>query len=506
MNVHFERWVVMEKDHKQTPFFTKLFEYATSNTISHDVPGHKLGHIQSDLLDVAGNMLYKLDANAPRGLDNLNRPTGVIMEAAELMADAFGGDKAYFLTGGTTMGILAMIMSVCRAKEKIILPRNVHKSAINALILSGAVPVFVKPAIDTELGIANHMAYEDVEKAILDNPEAKAVFVINPTYFGVTSDLKAIVELAHERDMMVICDEAHGSHLPFSPELPQSSMEAGADMSSCSLHKTVGSLTQSSIIISQGSRVDHVRLRSTINMIQSTSPSSLLLASLDVARKTMALEGEQTIPKIIDMARKTRDRINKIPGIKAIDDKYFIQNGAYDYDETKLIVKVSDLGLTGFDVYKELFDEHKIQMELAETHLILAVLSIGTRQEDLDALVTALWALSDKYLPMKLRPIIPKVKFSYPEAYTRPREAYHAPKKYVPLYQALDEIAAESIMIYPPGIPIVIPGEIISQDILDDFEFYQKSGSVILSDTEGGYIKIIDKEYWDKWSEIYEDE
>ena len=496
----------LEKDHKETPFFTKLLEYANSGTIQHDVPGHKLGHIKSDLLDVVGPMMFKLDANAPRGLDNLNRPTGVIKEAAELMADAFGAEKAYFLTGGTTMGILAMIMSVCRAKEKIILPRNVHKSAINALILSGAVPIFVKPQIDSELGIANHMNYADVERAILDNPDAKAVFVINPTYFGVTSDLKAIVELAHERDIMVICDEAHGSHLPFSSELPQSSMEAGADMSSCSLHKTVGSLTQSSILIAQGPRVDHIRLRSTINMIQSTSPSSLLLASLDVARKEMALEGDQLIPKIIEMARRCRSQINLIPGIKAVDDHYFISHGAYDYDETKLIIKVSDLGLTGFDVYKELFDEHQIQLELAETHLILAVLSIGTRQEDLDGLVRALKILSDKYLPMKLRPLEPKVKYSYPEAYTRPREAYHAPKKYVPYDQSLDEIAAESIMIYPPGIPIVIPGEVISQDILDDFEFYQKSGSVILSDTEGGYIKIIDKEYWEKWSEIYEDE
>ena len=233
----------MEKDHQLTPFFTKLAEYADSGTVSHDVPGHKLGQIPNEMLDYAGPKMFKLDSNAPRGLDNLNRPTGVIKEAAELMADAFGAEKAYFLTGGTTMGILAMIMSVCRAKEKIILPRNVHKSAINALILSGAVPVFVQPYIDENLGIANHMDFADVEKAILDNPEAKAVFVINPTYFGVASDLKRIVDLAHEKEMMVLVDEAHGSHLPFSHLLPMSSMEAGADMRSCSLHNTVGSLT-----------------------------------------------------------------------------------------------------------------------------------------------------------------------------------------------------------------------------------------------------------------------
>ncbi len=496
----------MEKNHELTPFYTKLLEYAESDTVCHDVPGHKLGALDNDMILYAGNHMFKLDANAPRGLDNLNRPTGVIKEAAELMADAFLAEKAYFLTGGTTMGILAMIMSSCRAKEKIILPRNVHKSAINALILSGAVPIFVKPYLDDELGIANHMEYDEVEKAILDNPDAKAVFVINPTYFGVTSDLKKIVEFAHSKDMMVLVDEAHGSHLPFSALLPGSSMEAGADMSSCSLHKTVGSLTQSSILITQGASVDHIRLRSTINMIQSTSPSSLLLASLDVARKHIYFEGPKQIPILIKMAKDTRDRINKIKGLKAVDDKYFLKKHAYDYDETKIIVKVSGLGVTGFDVYKEMFDEHHIQVELAETHLILAVLSIGTQQKDLDALVNALKIISDKYAPMNLPALLPKIKYSYPEAYTRPREAYHAPKKYVPLNQAVDEIAAESVMIYPPGIPIVIPGELISQDILDDLDFYQRSGSVILSDTEGGYIKIIDKEYWDKWSELYEDE
>lgn len=491
----------MEKDHRHTPFYTKLLEYANSQPTPLDVPGHKLGSLHNDLMDQVGDMVYKLDANAPRGLDNLNRPTGVIKEAAELMADAFGAEKAYFLTGGTTMGILAMIMSVCGAKEKIILPRNVHKSAINALILSGAVPIFVKPYLDQELGIANHMDYQEVEKAILEHPDAKAVFVINPTYFGVASDLKGIVELAHAKDMLVLVDEAHGSHLPFSSLLPQSSMEAGADMSSCSLHKTVGSLTQSSILITQGPRVDHIRLRSTINMIQSTSPSSLLLASLDVARKMFYFEGPTQIPKLIEMAHQTRERINQINGLKAMETSYFLRHKAFDYDETKIIVKVSELGLTGFDVYKALFDEYNVQLELAETHLILAVLSIGTKQKDLDRLVEALQHLSDKYVPMQLSPLQPKIKYVYPEAYTRPREAYHAPKKYVQINQAVDEIAAESIMIYPPGIPIVIPGEIISQDILDDLDFYQKQGSIILSDTEGGFIKIIDKEYWMKWEE-----
>ena len=246
----------MGKEQEKTPFYTKLLAYAQSDTVSHDVPGHKLGQVPNDMMDYAGHEMYRLDANAPRGLDNLNKPKTVLKEAAKLMADAFSAEKAYFLTGGTTMGILSMIMSTCRAKEKIIMPRNVHKSAINALILSGSIPVFVKPQLDDYLGIANHMPFEEVKKAIEENPDAKAIFVINPTYFGVASDLKEIILLAHAHDMLVLVDEAHGSHLKFSKELPVSAMQAGADMTACSLHKTSGSLTQSSILLTKGKRVD----------------------------------------------------------------------------------------------------------------------------------------------------------------------------------------------------------------------------------------------------------
>ena len=487
----------MNEKQKETPFFTKLMAYANSETISHDVPGHKLGQIENEMLDFVGVNLFKLDANAPRGLDNLNKPKTVIKEAANLMASAFGADKAYFLTGGTTMGILAMILSVCRAKEKIILPRNVHKSAINGLILSGAIPVFLRPEIDNDLGIANQVSFEEYEQVINENKDAKAVFIINPTYFGVTTDIKRIVKLAHDNNMLVLVDEAHGSHFKFSKDLPISGMKAGADMASCSLHKTVGSLTQSSVLLTKGKNIDHVRLRSTINMIQSTSPSSLLLASLDVARKTIYFKGPKLLPEVINMAKKARKEIDKIPGISAVHKKHFIDNGAANYDQTKLIIKVSSLGITGFQAYKELFDDYHIQLELAETHLILAVLSIGTKQKDIDALVNGLRELSKTYYG-KAKPLKHPIIYTKPELFTRPREAYHAPKKYIRFKDSLNSIAAESIMIYPPGIPILIPGEVITKKVLKDLEFYQKSGSVILSDTDRGYVKVIDMDLWDK--------
>ena len=309
----------MDERQNQTPFFSKLREYAIGDTIPFDVPGHKLGRLPNDMEEFTGVHTFLLDSNAPLGLDTLSKPTGVIKEAEKLMAEACNADKAYFLTNGTTVGILAMIMASVRAKEKIILPRNVHKSAINALILSGAMPVFIKPDIDLELGIANGVSVKSVKKAIEANPDAKAVFIINPTYFGMTSDLHEIVRIAHEHDMLVLVDEAHGSQFYFSSRLPYTAMEANADISASSMHKTAGSLTQSSILLSKGERVDSIRLRSTLNMLQSTSPSSLLLASLDVARKTMVLEGETRISKTLDLAHKYSQKIKAISGIQVVD-------------------------------------------------------------------------------------------------------------------------------------------------------------------------------------------
>ncbi|CCV63724.1 Lysine decarboxylase [Alteracholeplasma palmae J233] len=483
----------------ETPFFTKLKEYAESDTVPLDVPGHKLRNIEDDFLKYIGNNALRLDSNAPRGLDNLSKPKGVIKEAEALMADAFKATHAHFLVNGTTQGILAMIMATCRAKEKIILPRNVHKSVINALILSGAIPIFILPELDEDLGIANQISFSALEKTILEHPDAKAVFIINPTYFGVTADLEKIVNLAHENDMLVLVDEAHGAHFSFNDKLPLSAMEANADIASCSLHKTVGSLTQSSILLTKGDRIDQERLKSTLNMIQTTSPSSLLMASLDVSRKTIYQHGQKSFDHLLSMLDKTRENLNQIPNVKAFAKDYFIDRGYKDYDQTKLIIKVSEMGLTGFEVYQILSDVYHIQLELAETHLVLAVLSMGTRQEDLDRLTYALKELSDQHKGKEALEF--EIIKRLPETYIRPRDAYHAPKKLVLLEEAIGEVSAESLMIYPPGIPLVIPGEIIDKQVIEDLNFYEKQGSVILSDTKAGYIKVVDKEEWEKWSE-----
>ncbi|MCR1809127.1 aminotransferase class I/II-fold pyridoxal phosphate-dependent enzyme [Haploplasma modicum] len=478
-------------DQSKTPYFKKIKEYGLSNQTQLDVPGHKLGNINNEFREFVGENVFLIDANAPRGLDNLAKPNGVIKEALELAADAFNADNAYFLVNGTSQGIIAMIMSAVRANEKIIIPRNVHKSAINGLILSGAMPVFIKPHMDSELGIANGIILSELRETILENPDAKAVFVINPTYFGVVSNLKEIVKLAHEYDMMVLVDEAHGAHFGFHEDLPLSAMEAGADMSAVSVHKTLGSLTQTSILLTKGDLVSNNRVRSTLNILQTTSPSSIFMASLDTARSYMALNGREKLDDLIKLASWARDEINKIRGFKAITEDYIYNHKGYGYDPTKIMVKVSDLGITGFDAYNILSKESNVQVELAETNLVLAVLSIATTKEDLENFILGLKNLKKHKKKTEIRQ---KIRFTYPEVFDRPREAYHAYKKFVKIEDSLNEVSAESIMVYPPGIPLLIPGEIINEDILDDLNFYLDQGSTILSDTKNGYIRVIDQD------------
>lgn len=485
-----------------TPFFSEMKKYIESDPTCFDVPGHKMGNFDNDLEEYAGKTLYKLDVNAPIGLDNLYHPHGVIKEAEDLLADLYNVDEALFSINGTTGGIMTMIIGTIDAKEKIILPRNVHKSIINSLILSGAYPIFVMPDTDPETGIANGVKIDNYIKAMDENPDAKAVFVINPTYFGVTSNIKKLAKEAHERNMIVIADEAHGSHLYFHEDLPLGAMAAGADISSVSLHKTFGSLTQSSAILINKERINVSRIKKVYAMLSSTSPNHILLASIDVARKRMALDGHKLLSNTLDLARKTRERINKIRGFHCLDKSYLDGNGRFDIDETKLVINTSEVGLFGFEIFKLMREIENVQMELGEISELLAIFTIGTTQKDADRLVEGLQKISDKYYDITDIKTIPHFSYSFPKLIVRPREAFHAPSKVISLDDAVGEISAESIMIYPPGIPLAIPGEIITQNAIDLLHFYEKEGGVVLSDSPDGYIKVLDQDKWYLGSEL----
>lgn len=487
-----------DSNQDQTPFLDALIAYKNSNPTPFDVPGHKMGSFQTDLSRKISEDFSTYDANAPLGLDNLYNAKGVIKEAEKLAAEACHADHCLFSVNGTTGGILTMIMACLNVKDKIIMPRNVHKSVINSLIISGAIPIFVSPVIDKKLGVACGVTTEEYLHAMDSNPTAKAVFVINPTYFGVVCDLRRIVKEAHRRNMIVIADEAHGSNFYFSEKLPISAMDAGCDITAMSMHKNGGSLTQTSLILTKGDRIDFSEVKRAFAMFSSTSPYHILIASLDAARKEMTLHGEKIIMENLRMATYARKKLNRIPGIHVYGSEYIKEHnnsGVYDIDLTKLVIDVRGLGMYGYEVYKEIRKESNIQLELGEVSVVLAIIGPGTTWKHVENLISGFQKLSEE---KEREPIkkIPDFNYSFPTTFVPPREAYDAPHIVIEMKDSLGEISAETVMAYPPGIPLVIPGEIISEDALNLIGFYSKEGGEVLKDTAPNMIKIINKREW----------
>lgn len=485
---------------KKTPYLAALKKYMNEGISPFDVPGHHMGNTSNKLKDFLGKKVFEADINAPIGLDNLANPTGVIKEACELMADATGADQAFLLINGTSSGIIASILATVNADEKIILPRNVHKSILSALVLSGSFPIFVNPQIDSQLEIANQPSFEDYKKAILRYPSAKAIFVINPTYFGAIADLEKIVAFAHLHNMIVIVDEAHGAHYCFSQVGPKSAMECGADVSSISMHKTGGSLTQSSVLLIKGERVNPTSIQKALNILNTTSPSSLLLASLDTSRHYMANYGELALAKTVALAKYAFDRIGKIPGFIPRGKKYFLQRGCYDYDKTKLVIELDKLDLSGHEVYQLLKTKYHIQLELAEAYTLLGIIAIGTKKKHIDNLLLALKDISITHYHKNWKYPNRNYNITFPFAMVKPRTAYHAPSTKVHFSEALGMISKESIMIYPPGIPLIIPGEVFTKEVIERLHTYRKTGVTILSDYKDGFVNVIDSEKWKQYA------
>ena len=480
---------------KRTPYIDAYKEYLSEHNVAFDVPGHHQGNIRTDFDKIFPHAVYKNDINCPRGLDNILHPNGVIKEAEELFALATGARKARFLINGSTSGILIMLMATLKAHQKIILPRNVHKSVINGLVLSGAIPVFLMPEIDKQTEIVNQISFDKWKEAIDENPDARAIFIINPTYFGATCDLKRITDYAHSKGMVVLCDEAHGCHLYFSNKLPMCGRKAGVDISTLSVHKTGGSLTQSSVLLINTDLVSDYEINKSFNLITTTSPSSLLLASLDGARKYLYFHASKKLNEVIKLARNTINEVNQIKGFKAHGKEYFTTNGTYDFDETKVVIELDNLSINGFKVYQILKDEYNIQIELGETYVFLLVFTIGTKYEDTIKLIDALKDISKRFYKENI--IYPDHHFltSLPEMIARPRVAFHAPLKVVDLEEAENKVSKEMIMIYPPGIPLVIPGEKISSRVIEQIKYYKETGVSLFSDFDGAdKVSIIDED------------
>lgn len=353
-------------------------------------------------------------------------------------------------------------------------------------VLCGAIPVYVNPEMDNRLGISLGMQVSEVEKAILEHPKAVAVLVNNPTYYGICSDLRSIVKVAHAHGMKVLVDEAHGTHLYFGENLPVCAMDAGADMASVSMHKSGGSLTQSSILLT-GKNVNWEFVSQIINLTQTTSASYLLMSAL-TSRRNLALRGKEPSAKVAKMAEYARDEINAIGGYYAYGKDLINGGSVYDFDVTKLSVYTRDIGLAGIEVYDLLRDEYDIQIELGDIANILAYISIGDRIQDIERLVGALADI--KRLYSKDPASMLNTEYINPKVLVSPQTAFYSEKTRLPIRETSGRICAEFVMCYPPGIPILAPGELITDEIIE-YVLYAKEKGCSMQGTEDPAVEYL---------------
>ncbi len=462
-----------ELSQANAPIYEALEKFKKMRVVPFDVPGHKRGRGNPELAALLGEKCVNMDVNSMKPLDNLCHPISVIRDAEILAAEAFGAAHAFLMVGGTTSAVQSMVLSVVKSGEKIILPRNVHRSVMGAIVLCGAVPVYVNPECDPKLGIPLGMSVSAVERAIKANPDAKAILVNNPTYYGICSDLRSIVKIAHEHNMLCLADEAHGTHFYFGENLPVSAMAAGADMAAVSMHKSGGSLTQSSLLLA-GPAMSEGHIRQIINLTQTTSGSYLLLSSLDISRRNLALRGKEAFAGVVSLAEYARSEINDIGGYYAYSKELINGDSIFDFDTTKLSVHTLDIGLAGIEVYDLLRDEYDIQIEFGDLGNILAYISIGDRLRDIERLVGALAEVKRRFGKSKAG--LMTQEYIEPELAVSPQAAFYADKESLPIEETEGRICSEFVMCYPPGIPILAPGERITRRILDYISYAKEKG------------------------------
>jgi arginine decarboxylase len=453
---------------KETPLFSGLVEHAKKNPVQFHIPGHKKGAgIDTEFRNFIGDNALSIDLINIGPLDDLHSPKGMIKKAQDLAAEAFGADHTFFSVQGTSGAIMTMVMAVCGPGDKIIVPRNVHKSVMSGIVFSGAIPIFIHPEVDENLGISHGITVDAVERALEQHPDAKGVLVINPTYFGIVADLKKIVEVSHSYGVPVLVDEAHGVHIHFHDGLPVSAMQAGADMAATSVHKLGGSMTQSSILNVREGLVSPKHVQAILSMLTTTSTSYLLLASLDVARKRLVTEGRELIDQAIQLAQYIRKEINQIEDLYCVGEEILGTKATFDYDPTKLIISVRDLGISGYDAEKWLREKFNIEVEMSDLYNILCIITPGDTKREADILINALKELSSEFHLLSGNTAVQVLLPDIPKLALTPRDAFYSETEVVSIEEAVGRIIAEFVMVYPPGIPIFIPGEIIMKDSLD---------------------------------------
>ena len=463
-------------DADRAPLAAAMKAYAASGALAFHTPGHKQGLGAHPLLRaLVTEEGLRAEVSLAEELDDLHCPAGSIKEAQDKAARLWGADEAIFSVNGTTGAIHAMMMASLAPGDEVIVPRNMHRSVVGGLILTGARPVYVTPETDEALGIAHGITAEAVRQALAEHPSARAVLAIHPTYYGVAGELREIAKAAHERGIPLLVDEAHGAHLKFSDELPPDALSCGADLVAQSTHKLLGAMTQASMLFRKGGRVPAERVRRAASLLATTSPNYLLMASLDIARLQMEEEGEARVGRAVRLAEELRSAVNNLPGLWCFGKERMGRPGAAALDVTKLTVNVSKLGLSGEAAMRFLRAE-KIQAELADAWNVLFIVSMADTERETERLLEALRSLSRACEGKAVSSVLSAEKPPSLPLAMPPREAFFAARENVPLDCAVGRIAAEEATFYPPGIPAVAPGEQITEDVVGYFREMRRMG------------------------------
>jgi arginine decarboxylase len=506
-------------DHMRAPLYDSMLEHRNLQSTSFHVPGHKAGIGLDSLATETLGSVMSIDLTELTGLDDLHQPEGVIREAEQLAADCFGADHTFLLVGGSTVGNLAVILSMCQKgrNDLFIVQRNVHKSIIHGLMLAHAQAVFLTAQVDEVTGIATGVSLYDVEAALRQYPDAAGVILTNPNYYGMGVDVRAIVECAHTAGKPVLVDEAHGAHYGFHPDVPQSALSAGADGVVQSTHKMLTAMTMGAMLHLQGNRIDPQSVRRHLSIVQSSSPSYPILASLDLSRRQLQLQGRTLLGQALDAVKRLHQSMTQMPWFQLIGQKTSINvtpaSQAYTtLDPLKITIGDRTGTLGGFELQHQL-EQHRCYPEMADPHYVVLALSLVTREQDIDRLLLALRTITTEFQLDKQEPsFTTKHSFLYPpmsdpisfslqpnhthtsHAQSLDTQSAHAVEERVyievSIMDAVGFVSLQAITPYPPGIPILYPGERVSVAVAEQLKIWVQSGARIHGLTENGNMRI----------------
>ncbi|AGK99704.1 aminotransferase class I/II-fold pyridoxal phosphate-dependent enzyme [Desulfoscipio gibsoniae] len=459
----------MSINQEHTPLVEALRKYDRNHVVRFHVPGHGGG--PGLPAAIRWGNLPGWDVTELAGLDDLHNPAGVIAAAQQSAAELYNARCTFFLVNGTTVGLQALIAATCSEDKALVLPRNVHRSVLGGLLFSGARPVFIDPVIVPGFDFAAGFLPDKLDIALRQNPGAGAVLAVHPCYYGVVGDLAGVDKVCRRHGVPLLVDEAHGTHLCLHPDLPADALSLGADAVVQSVHKTGGALTQASWLHLGSDRIARERVADALRLLQTSSPSYILMASLDAARRQLALQGQSRLDLLLALAEEAADKINQIPGLAVLGKEHLLVPGAVDYDPTRLVISVQGLGIGGYAAARELAAAHGIYIEMSDTNNLVIVLSLGAGRSDVLALVSALTEISRSVGAGQtvgrncngLPPAGPPLPL---QAMT-PRQAWLAGQKKVALEEARGLVGAEIIAVYPPGIAVIYPGEEITPEVIE---------------------------------------